>query len=232
MKTSFFSCIIFSILLSVTVNQALSQPVVLGDPSPQPLNPHFYWTKYPGAVRYSAEVFMGITLIWFNENIPDTQITINNGGFQAGTVYYFRVKAYSLTDSTQWSLAFPFWIGYTGIVKISTNVPSDFSLSQNYPNPFNPSTKIKFEIPQYYSPLEGRKSGLTEGKGDVKLIVYDVLGNVITALVNEYLSPGTYEAEWNASNYASGIYYYRLTFRQAGSSTGDFSETKKMILLK
>ncbi len=215
MKHSFFSCIIFSILLSVNI---LTQPVVLGDPSPQPLNPHFYWTKYPGAVKYSARVSMGIPMIWFAENILDTQITIINYGFQAGTIYYFWVKAYSLTDSSQWSPAFPFWIGYAGINKISANIPSAFSLSQNYSNPFNPSTKIRFEIPQIHSPLEG-------SKGDVKLIVYDVLGNEITTLVNENLSPGTYEAEWNASNYSSGIYYYRLTY-------GDFSETKKMILIK
>ena len=219
MKTSFFSCIIFSIFLTVNI---LTQPVVLGDPSPQPLNPHFYWTKYPGAVRYSAEVFMGITLIWFNENIPDTQITIINGGFQTGTVYYFRVKAYSATDSTKWSVAFPFWIGYTGINKISANIPSAFSLSQNYPNPFNPSTKIKFSLPL---PSKG-------GAMEVSLIIYDVLGKEITSLISPLwggqeglLSPGTYEAEWDASNYASGIYYYRL-------SAGDFSETKKMILLK
>jgi photosystem II stability/assembly factor-like uncharacterized protein len=120
--------------------------------------------------------------------------------------------------------------GIIGIKKLSNWIPENFKLSQNYPNPFNPSTKIRFEIPlsrgvDVPKPRDGR--GVS-----VQLTVYDILGNEITTLVNEYLSPGTYEAEWNASNFASGIYYYRLTARQVGSSTGDYSETKKMILIK
>jgi hypothetical protein len=215
MKSSFISCIIFSVFLSVNLTQSISQPVVLGDPSPQPPNPHFYWTKYPGAVRYSGEVYLGVVLISVIENVPDTQTTIA-GGFTAGFIYYFRVRAYTSLDTSQWSPMFPFWIGYTGINKISENIPSAFSLSQNYPNPFNPSTKIKFDVPN--SPFE-------VDKGDVKLVVYYALGIEITTLVNGTLSPGTYETEWNASNYASGIYYYRLI-------SGDYSETKKMILIK
>ena len=115
---------------------------------------------------------------------------------------------------------------FANVKKISTEVPTSFTLSQNYPNPFNPSTKIKFEIP--YSPFEG-------GKGDVKLVIYDVLGKEITNLIppgQEGLLPGTYEVEWDASNYPSGVYFYKLTVRQGGSSTGDFSETKRMVMIK
>jgi uncharacterized delta-60 repeat protein len=97
-----------------------------------------------------------------------------------------------------------------GIQLITHEIPESFSLSQNYPNPFNPKSKIKFEI-----------SKLSEAK----LIIYDVLGKEIVALVNEQLTPGTYEVEWDASNYPSGVYYYKLT-------TGDFVETKKMVLIK
>ncbi len=98
----------------------------------------------------------------------------------------------------------------TGIQPISNEVPSQFSLSQNYPNPFNPSTNIRFKI---------KDSRLTT------LRVYDVLGREITMLVNKELNPGIYEVEWNASNYPSGVYCYRI-------SSGDFSETRKMILVK
>ena len=115
----------------------------------------------------------------------------------------------------------------TGINQISFEIPQQFSLSQNYPNPFNPSTKIKFEIPN--SPFEGRRSGLTEGKGDVKLVVFDVLGQQVAELVNQQLSPGTYEVEWSANGgaaeYPSGIYFYTL-------KTESFSQTKRMVLVK
>lgn len=97
-----------------------------------------------------------------------------------------------------------------GIQQISSEVPGDYTLSQNYPNPFNPETIIRFQI--------GRLS-------DVKLIVFDIRGRQVTELLNRNMNTGTYEVDWNASNYPSGVYYYRL-------SAGDYSETKKMILIK
>ncbi len=93
---------------------------------------------------------------------------------------------------------------------------SGFILEQNYPNPFNPSTKIKFTIPVTLSEVEGSL---------VTLKVYDVLGNEVTTLVNEELSAGEYELDFNATNLTSGIYFYRL-------KSEDFIQTKKMILLK
>lgn len=89
-------------------------------------------------------------------------------------------------------------------------LPKVFKLSQNYPNPFNPLTKIKYDI---------KKTGFT------KLVVYDILGREIVTLVNEELKPGTYETEWDASGFTSGIYFYRL-------STGENTQTRKMVLIK
>jgi photosystem II stability/assembly factor-like uncharacterized protein len=100
--------------------------------------------------------------------------------------------------------------GITSIEPVSGEVPKEYSLLQNYPNPFNPVTKIKFSIP---------------GPGLALLKIYDVLGKEISTLVNEELKPGTYEAGWNASNNPSGIYFYKLT-------SGDFTQTRKMILIK
>jgi len=97
-----------------------------------------------------------------------------------------------------------------GIKPISNEIPKDFRLGQNYPNPFNPKTIINFQLPV---------------SKFVKLIVYDVIGKEIIALVNEDLNPGIYEVSWNASNYPSGIYFYKVI-------TQDFSESKKMILIK
>ena len=102
-----------------------------------------------------------------------------------------------------------------GVEPISNNIPGKFILHQNYPNPFNPVTKMKFEIPY------DEKSK----KSKVKIVVYDVLGKQAAALLNEKLSHGTYEVDWDATNHPSGVYFYRLI-------TDDVSITKKMVLLK
>jgi hypothetical protein len=97
-----------------------------------------------------------------------------------------------------------------GINLISTVIPETFSLEQNYPNPFNPATNIEFSIP---------------GSGHVNLTIYDVMGREVETLVNYELKAGTYKADWSASKYPSGVYFYKL-------SSGDFIQTKRMILLK
>jgi photosystem II stability/assembly factor-like uncharacterized protein len=108
-----------------------------------------------------------------------------------------------------------------GIKQIRSEVPVSFVLYQNYPNPFNPVTKIKFSIP-----LSKGARGM-----NTKLVVYDVLGREVASLIpplgggEEGLKPGTYEAVWDAVNYPSGVYFYKLM-------TDSFSETKKMVLMK
>ena len=89
-------------------------------------------------------------------------------------------------------------------------IPTEFTLYQNYPNPFNPSTTIKFAVAK---------------ESNVNLSIYNVLGELVTTLVNKQMKAGYYEYELNASNLASGVYLYRI---QAGS----FVETKKMVLMK
>jgi len=101
--------------------------------------------------------------------------------------------------------------GIAGIQQINQNIPHNFSLHQNYPNPFNPVTKISFDIP--------------ENSSNVKLAVFNTLGQQVSILVNETLTAGSYEVSLNAGNLSSGVYYYRL---ESGSSV----EMKKMILLK
>lgn len=86
----------------------------------------------------------------------------------------------------------------------------DFTLNQNYPNPFNPNTVISWNVPfDSYQTLK----------------VYDVLGNEVALLVNEYRTAGNYSINFNASNLSSGVYYYKLT-------AGNFTQTKKMILMR
>lgn len=103
----------------------------------------------------------------------------------------------------------------TGIENTGSALPKSFALYQNYPNPFNPETKIKFSLP-----FVGQRHAF-----DLQIIIYDILGREVTSLFSGNLSPGTYEINWNAFSYPSGIYFYKLT-------TNDFTETKKMILIK
>ncbi|MBK9098388.1 MAG: T9SS type A sorting domain-containing protein [bacterium] len=110
---------------------------------------------------------------------------------------------------------------YSEIVEVEIISPEQFVLEQNYPNPFNPSTKIKYSILNVIAIRQ-----LPEKQSQfVVLSVYDILGNEVTTLVNEEKSAGTYEVEFNAGNFPSGVYYYQL-------KTGEFISTKKMILVK
>ncbi|MFA5010704.1 MAG: LamG-like jellyroll fold domain-containing protein [Ignavibacteria bacterium] len=93
---------------------------------------------------------------------------------------------------------------------VEIGTPQKYSISQNYPNPFNPATKIYFDIPKVSS---------------VKISVYDVSGREVKVLVNEKYQPGNYETVFDGSMFSSGVYFYKI-------QAGDFTETKKMILMK
>lgn len=98
----------------------------------------------------------------------------------------------------------------TGVNQISSQIPNGYSLSQNYPNPFNPATKINYEL---------------RIKNFVSLKISDVSGKMVFELVNQNQNPGSYEVDFDGSNLPSGVYFYKLT-------AGEFSETKKMSLIK
>jgi len=138
------------------------------------------------------------------------------------TIGLFQKASYRLT-----CIIYTQWINANGTTVVSdkeNDLPSGCELSQNYPNPFNPSTNIRFRIVE---------SGL------VTLKVYDILGNEIATLVNEEKQPGVYEVEFNTSTFnyipSSGIYFYQLLVSDLQSKdekSGNFIETKKMILMK
>ena len=98
----------------------------------------------------------------------------------------------------------------TGAGNISAGNVKEYKLNQNYPNPFNPSTQLEFGISKL---------------GFVSLRIYDILGKEVATIVNEKLSPGIYKYEFNGSNLSSGIYFYTI-------KAGDFTETKKMTLIR
>ena len=85
-----------------------------------------------------------------------------------------------------------------------------FKLEQNYPNPFNPTTIINYELP------------ITN---DVELSIYNVIGQKITTLLREIKQAGTHQVEWDATGYASGVYYYKI-------EAGEFVDVRRMVLLR
>jgi len=107
-------------------------------------------------------------------------------------------------------------IGSTGVAtsveqKSSTDVPSEYRLNQNYPNPFNPTTTITFEISK---------------AAQVSLRVYNMIGQVVSTLVDGVKQPGLYNLSFDAAALPSGVYFYRL------ATDGAVAQTKKMVLLK
>jgi cyclomaltodextrinase len=123
------------------------------------------------------------------------------------TVPAYGTAIYTVSTTAD-SVIFPTLVGTP--VQQNASQPKTFSLMQNYPNPFNPSTQISYSIP---------------AANFVTLKVYDILGREVQTLVNDRKQAGTYSVVFNASKLASGIYFYRLT-------SGDFVQTKKMILVK
>jgi HKD family nuclease len=100
--------------------------------------------------------------------------------------------------------------GTISVQQIGSEVPYGFELSQNYPNPFNPETSIEFSVPV---------------NSFIKLTIYDALGREVETLVNKEMITGKYIAKWNASKFASGVYFYRL-------QTDNFVKTHRMMLIK
>ncbi|MDQ3021911.1 MAG: T9SS type A sorting domain-containing protein [Bacteroidota bacterium] len=98
--------------------------------------------------------------------------------------------------------------------EVIVGVPSTYNLSQNYPNPFNPTTKVDYDLPY---------------DGQVSIKLFDISGREVANLVNEVKTAGYYTLQFNASNLASGLYFYRIT---AQGNSNNFVQTKKMVLVK
>lgn len=142
---------------------------------------------------------------WFNQTVPvggwvSIQFTDTSKGWAGGSTLVHTTDGGGPP---------------AGIIQISSKIPSAFKLYQNYPNPFNPVTKIKYDVKRQTS--------------NVKLIVYDIQGKLITELVNQKQNPGTYEVVFNGSGLSSGAYFYKIIIT---SGKEGFSDVKKMVLLK
>jgi hypothetical protein len=177
-------------------------------------------------------IAFGDTVTWTNNGAITHTTTSTGGLWDSGFMSHGATFSHHFTSNG----SFPYECSihlFTGtIVVLSSDVkdetgnrdnPFEFDLSQNYPNPFNQSTKIDFVLKQ---------SGLTT------LMIYDLLGRKVKTLVEEELSSGYKSVLWDGKNdsgenVGSGVYFYRLKVTSSFSNgTGDFSETRKLLLLK
>jgi hypothetical protein len=157
----------------------------------------------------SPKLFINDTVFWgFKYSAPDSIIT--------DTIYSVAnsVNGDSIPNSfDKWNFGENFVVN---VYDDPTNIypeavlADEFILEQNYPNPFNPATNLRFRISDF---------------GFVTLVIYDILGNIITTLANEYKAPGEHQVSFDGSGLSSGIYYYSLQFNNS-------RQTKKMILIK
>ncbi|MBK6912774.1 MAG: T9SS type A sorting domain-containing protein [Ignavibacteriales bacterium] len=166
------------------------------------------------------------------EQVFSQQSSISNGewqtiGFIPGHGTTSEKQSYSFKDENLSSGKYQYRLKqidydgsfeYSNTIEVEITAPLEFSLLQNYPNPFNPTTKIKYTIPSVT---------LSLSKGDilVSLKVFDVLGNEVATLVNEFKPAGEYNIDFTAASLPSGVYFYQL-------KAGEFIQTRKMILIK
>jgi len=163
-------------------------------------------------IRYTLLLSADTCSTWMSfGSVTDTTLQVQwTNDIPEASKYFWTVIANDGLLATSSLDVFSFYIFSVADVDKSNDVSGVFTLSQNYPNPFNPSTKIKFVIPKL---------------SFVNLKVYDVLGREVAILVNEEKPAGEYEIKFDGSKLASGIYFYKLR-------TGNFTDTKKFILLK
>jgi len=144
--------------------------------------------------------------IEINAGLGDKRIT----GLAISKVGYL----FAATMSGIWQTVSP----VTSLSETPRSVPNGFNLAQNYPNPFNPTTKIQFTIVDRQLTIVN---------------VYDLVGREVATLVNEVKEPGTYTVQFDGKDLASGVYFYRLQARPTdGGQTGDFVQTRRLVLLK
>ena len=164
-------------------------------------------TGYENIIQNSTD---SLEILCSELNIIETYMLINNhnGGNQVqftGKLSYLKPQ-----NHKDGILMINDLLHHIKSVKKNIVIPKEFKLSQNYPNPFNPTTKIDYQLPK---------------SAKVVIKVYDILGKLVRELVNENKEAGYYTVTFDGTNYASGVYFYRI-------NAGDFNAVKKMVLVK
>ena len=176
------------------------------------LTPTLFWNTSTNSTNYRVQVSPSNTFSYIVDSatLSTNQRTIPSGKLNPATTYYWRVQGVNSFGNGPWSTAWSFFTVITGISQLGTEIPKEFKLYENYPNPFNPTTKIKFDL---------QKASQTA------ITIYDITGKEVETLINENLSAGKYELQWDGINKSSGVYFYRI-------NTNEFTDIKRMILIK
>lgn len=153
---------------------------------------------------------MPITLKFSFSTGADTTVRVMNDANSQLFSFFFNRQPTSVVFDPNNDIVIKTATISVGINNTPSIIPARFAVYQNYPNPFNPTTNIKFEIPK---------------NTFVTLKVYDVVGKEVATLINEERNAGSYNVDWNASFYPSGVYFYSF-------KAGNFTETKRMLLIK
>lgn len=229
-----------------TINQAFWVEVKIGDPHPVTdlYGISFKLKSKNGALSYVdgsavAGPFLGASLLSFFQKIDaqtvDMVVTktsapgVSGSGVVAKTQFMASVSSTDtliLTDISAIdrdgntiplsdSILVVAIIQSTGVDDLSSHIPKQYSLGQNYPNPFNPTTTIKYGLP---------------ARSTVRLVIYNILGQVIKELINAEQQSGYQSVVWN-TNVASGMYFYRLEAFSTNNPTQRFVQVKKMLLM-
>jgi hypothetical protein len=196
---SFKAGLAIPVLLS-PANHAVSQPIPLT----------VEWNVVTLAASYRVQVSTSSNFLStaVNDTTDTTSMVLSH--LDASRTYYWRVRARNEEGESNYSAAWQFTTGTSGIEQIGQAIPKEFNLSQNYPNPFNPTTKVEFRIPK---------------QSFVSIQLFDMLGHRINTLVNEVKSPGTYSVTIDGSTLASGMYFYIM-------KADNFTMSKKLVLMK
>lgn len=152
--------------------------------------------------------FAPSTIFADTAGLADTTFTVS--GLNFNTFYFWKIRANNQFGKSNWTTPWRFKTFNPTGIDDQLLLPNNYTLEQNYPNPFNPTTRIRFNITV---------------AGNTSIKVYNLLGQEVAVLLDEFMNPGIYDIEFNSAGLSSGIYFYRL-------KVNDFSASKKMILLR
>lgn len=177
-----------------------------------PIQPEFVWYSIDSTDGYQFQLAEGLDV---NPNLIVIDTTLVDTSFipfklKEDKIYSWHVRAHNNFGFSQWSAISKFKTTKLVAVTDDLGIPVEYKLEQNYPNPFNPATNIKFTIPK---------------PGNTSLKIYDILGRIVSVLLDDNLSAGSYSIIFNGSNLPSGFYIYVLRSRE-------IILIKKMLLLK
>jgi photosystem II stability/assembly factor-like uncharacterized protein len=182
--------------------------------------PQLRWDSITTASTYRCRIATdtGFTnLVLDSAGITNRYINVPSERLQINTRYYWKVNAGNSCNTSAYSVRWSFITSLTGITLNNSEIPSVYELYANYPNPFNPVTLINFDLPE---------------NSRVRITIYNAIGELVNIPADKDLSAGKYSLDWDGSDYASGLYFYRIEALSNLTGGKSFIKTRKMLMIK